>query len=132
MKRQRHMFLRMLAVMSAICCFAIVLLRFRSSSTSDVLLVPLGGHNAMLLTSQCGFGDAGWCEITFVGNWPGPRFGLWSGAGWKDVGPLLIQWRVQNYFSTNPVRLMAGSFMTPRDGPAGPISYQNSYRRAEQ
>jgi len=142
MKRPLRLFLRVLATLSAVCCLTLVVLRFRSSSRTDVLMVPTGSHSVMLLKSHTGFTEAGWFEITFASNWEGPRLGFWSGPGWQNVGPFLIQWRVR-YHSLGDVlkvldqtgsklQLVVGSYMTPKDSPSGPISYENSYHRAVQ
>lgn len=34
--------------------------------------------------------------------------------------------------SSDTIQLIVGSFMTPKDSPSGPISYENSYRRAQK
>lgn len=142
MKRPFRLFLRVLAVLSAVCCLTLVVLRFRSSSRTDVLMVPTGSHSVMLLKSHTGFTEAGWFEITFASNWEGPRLGFWSGPGWQDVGPFLIQWRVRYHDlgevlqvlnrTGNKINLTVGSYMTPKGSPSGPISYENSYTRAQR
>lgn len=142
MKRWLRLILRTLAVLSAVCCLTVLLLRFRSSSYTDVLMVPIGNHRVILLISHWGSRNSGWFEITFARDWDGPRLGWWSGAGWQDIGPFLIQWRVKSHYpsdsmrviglSSDTVQLIVGSFMAPKDSTNGPISYQNSYHRAVQ
>ena len=142
MRRPLRLLLRTLAALSAVCCLMVVLLRFRSSAYTDVLMVPTGSHSVILLKSHCGMGSPGWCEITYAGNWSGPRLGLWSGTGWRDIGPFLIQWRVRyenrgdllRFFglTSDTIQLTNGSFMTPKDSPNGSISCRNSYQRAEK
>lgn len=142
MKRPLRTLLRMLAALSAVCCLILIVLRFRSSSRTDVLMVPTGSHSVLLLKSHTGFTEVGWFEITFASNWEGPRLGWWSGRGWQNVGPFLIQWRVRYHDlgdvlqvlnrTGNKINLTVGSYMTPKDSPSGPISYESSYHRAVQ
>lgn len=135
MMRPMRLILRTLAVLSAVCCLTVVLLRFRSSSYTDVLMVPTGSHSVILLKSHYGFRSPGWCEITFASNWTGARLGFWSGPGWQDIGPFLIRWRVRSHYPSDAtgdkIQLVVGSFMTPKDSVNGPISYENSYSRAQ-
>src|SRR5579859_2840649 len=71
------------------------ILRSRSTVQSNVFMIPTGGQSAVLILAHRGGGqgEVGWGEITFLGKWPGPRFGWWSGRDHNDVGPLLIHAR---------------------------------------
>jgi len=129
-----------LAAISLLLCVATETLRLRSTYRTDVFMIPTGGQTAILFSSQRGFrrSQVGWGELTFLGGWPDPRWGWWSGRGWQNVGPLLLSapfmprgpmnfWnRLDLYINWD----RAGPFMTPKDSPSGSIAYRNSYVRA--
>ena len=119
---------RLAWVFSLLLCLAIGALRFRGQSKTDMVMVPTGTSSAVMLTSHFG----GWGEVTLLRDWPDPRFGRWSGDGWRDIGPFLIwsgRWGYVRVFAG--FWYQSGAVMVPREGPGGPVSYEHSYDRAQ-
>jgi len=133
MKQLSRILFHTLAIISFLIVVAMLALRDRSVTQSDVFMIPTGTQSAVMFSSQCGFHSTGWCELTLLDRWPNPAMGWWSGRGWQNVGPFLIQARWLAITPPHYARFWdrTGTFMVPKDSPGGSISFENSYRRAE-
>jgi hypothetical protein len=130
-------------VASSLLFVVATILRHRSTVQSNVFMIPTGGQSAVLIAAHRGGGqrDVGWGEVTFLGKWPDPRFGWWSGRDIIDVGPFLIHGRrpasfpgTYSFWERIGMYIpwdRSGTFMVPKVAPDGPVAYENAYRRAQ-
>jgi len=140
MKRFRHLLLNQLTLVSAVLLVLTAALCFRSRGHTDVVLVPTGEQTGVMLSMQEGFRGVGWerfrgfgwCELTLVDRWPHPRGGWWSGQGWRNIGPMLIEARWPALATPAYSRwwTRAGIFMVPKESAGGTIAYEHSWDRA--
>lgn len=116
------------SVLSLLLCLALAGLWLRSRGKTDMCMVPMGNSSAVLLTSHWG----GWEELTIVSDWPGPRFGWWSGDGWRNVGPFLIWTHLRGGTESawGGIWDRAGAVMVPRIGRGQSVALEHSYDRA--
>ncbi len=116
---------------ACVVCVGVVLvllgLRAYCGVGAVVGMVPLGEERGVLLASKYG----GYCEVIWVERWPGARWGVWAGSGWRDVGPFMSWWRT-NGFSVSKFQYRLGTAMVPRVSAGGAVAYEHAYTRAEQ
>jgi hypothetical protein len=121
-----------LAFASVLLLVAILSLWKRSNSGTDSMMIPLGQQRAVIISSHWG----GWCQFTYLKNWPDAKLDCWAGPRWQNVGPWLF-WQIHrsnvygDSYGVSRIWTREGTLVTPRSAPNGPPAYEGSYDRAE-
>ncbi len=110
-------------VISLLVIAALVVLRVYSVEGTVMGMAPLSAEKGVLVSAQFG----GYWEVTLVDRWPGPKCGVWSGEGWKDVGPFISR----TFFREHRVNALnvgygEGTGMVPLVSPGGPVAYERA------
>ena len=120
----RHVFRAVIAFLGFVILVLLALRAF-SGMGSVVAMVPLGHDRGFFVAVKY----MGNCELTVVRHWPEPRWGLWAGQGWKDVGPF-INWATFRDHQRHGYGYREGTAMVPLSTPGGPVEYERGYSRA--